>query len=243
MLTLVRAVGALSCLLIGLVVLSSIAQLFTPEDERNATGELRGLKLPALAMEFVEDVDEVESFLGPRDSEGDSAMRRKLRRALAWDNVFIASYWLLFAGLCALLSQRAWPGFALWLAVFAALCATGAAISDTVENARTLTLLDAAAVTGPLLKSVASASFEKWLLIALATLALSSVFLWPGDGTASLMGGGLFILYLAVSLLTLWGIFGARPRLVAAAFGLNFIGVLALAVLFTAWPRWVAERL
>ena len=241
--TLVRAVGVLCCLLIGMGVLSSVAQLFAPKDEREAQGELRGLKMPALAMEFVEDAGEVEAFLGARDAEGDSPMRRKLRRALAWDNLFIASYWLLFAGLCAILSQRAWPGFALWLAVFAALCATGAAISDTVENARTLVLLDAAQVTGPLLRSVAAASFEKWLLIALATLALSPVFLWAGGRAATLAGSALFALYVVVGLLTLWGNLGARPRLVAAGFLLNFVGVIAVAVLFTAWPRWVAERL
>lgn len=60
--TLVRAVGVLCCLLIGMGVLSSVAQLFAPKDEREAQGELRGLKMPALAMESVEDAGEVETL-------------------------------------------------------------------------------------------------------------------------------------------------------------------------------------
>jgi hypothetical protein len=243
--TLVRAVGALACLMIALVAASVVAGRFAPEDERRASGELAGIKnMPALAMEFVEDASEVERFLGARDAEGDSAMRRKIRRALAWDNVFIAAYWLLFAGLCALLAGRAGArGGAVWLAVFAALCVTAAAVSDTVENARTAALLDAAAVTGPLLGGVAAASFQKWLLISLATLALSPVFLWGGDRYALVTGGGLFLLYVLIGALTLWGIFGGRPRLVMTAFGLNFVGVLVVAVVFGAWPRWVVARL
>jgi hypothetical protein len=251
--TLVRAVGALSCLMIVLGVAMAVAGRFAPEDERKASGELAGVKdMPALALEFVRDASEVERFLGARDAEGDSAMRRKIRRALAWDNVFIAAYWLLFAGLCALLAQRdftpgaaglRWWNPALCLAVFAALCATGAAVSDTVENARTVTLLDAAAVTGPLLRGVAAASFQKWLLISLATLALSPIFLWGGGRRALFAGGGLFLLYVLIGVLTLWGILGGRPRLVMTGFLLNFVGVIVVAVLFSLWPRRVASRL
>jgi len=243
--TLVRAVGALACLTIGLGVANFVAERFAPRDEREAEGTLAGIKMPALAMEFVKDAAEVETFLGERDPEGDSAMRRKIRRALAWDNAFIAAYWLLFAGLSALLARRdfslgGWNP-ALWLAVFAALCATGAAVSDTVENARTTTLLGANPVTGPLLRGVAAASFQKWLLIGLATLALSTVFLWGGKGLV--WGGVTFLLYVLVGVLILAGILGGGPRLVVAGFYLSLGGVIVIAVLFNAWPRWVAERL
>lgn len=251
--TLVRAIGALACLLIGVGVAHSIAGRFAPRDEREATGTLAGIKdVPALAMEFVEKASEVEDYLGPRDAEGDSAMRRKIRRALAWDNLFIAAYWLLFAGLCALLAQRdfavgvewlRWWNPSVCLAVFAALCATGGAIADTVENARTSTLLDAAEITGPLVRGVAAASFQKWLLISLATLALATVFLWGVDREGLIWGGGLFLLYVLIGVLTLAGIFGGRPRLVLVGFLLNFAGVIVIAVLFSVWPRWVVARL
>lgn len=239
-----RGVGVLACLMIALGVAAAVAEAFAPADERRAEGELAGIRnMPALAMEFVGDGGEVERFLGARDADGDSAMRRKLRRSLAWDNVFIAAYWLLFTGLAALLAQRVGARAALWLAVFAAVCATGAAISDTVENARTAALLDAASVTKLMLKGVAAASFEKWLLVGLATLVLSPVFLWRGERWSVVAGGGLFLLYLTVGVLTLAGILGGSARLVLTAFGLNFIGVVVIAVLFNVWPRRVAGRL
>jgi hypothetical protein len=98
-------------------------------------------------------------------------------------------------------------------------------------------------VTKAHVRNVASAGFEKWLLVALATLALSAVFLWRGGAWATWVGGGLFLLYLSVGALTLWGLLGSRPKLVAAGFGLSFVGVAVIALVFTRWPAWVAERL
>ncbi len=235
--TLVRAVGVLACLMSlagGLGLASVAAKVRKGVDGYEFKGKARGLEaMPALAMEFVDDAGDVQAFLDSRDGRRD-----ELRRGLAFDNVFIVAYWLLFAGLAALLARRDFThggwNLAVWLGVFAALCATGAAVSDVAENSRTAKLLDAAEVTGPLVRGVAAASFWKWLLISLATLALSTVFLWGGEGRVR--GGGLF-------LLTLAGILGGVPRLVLVGFLLNFVGLIVIAVLFSAWPRWVVARL
>jgi hypothetical protein len=245
---LVRAVGVLCCMMAvlgALVFASAVEQKLTAQGESafRFSGKARWLEsMPALAMEFVEDEGEVGTYLGARDATGDSEMRGKLRAALAADNVFIAFYWLLFIGLCALLAQRKWK-FALWLAVFAAVCATGAAISDTVENAHTATLLDAPTITKALVRNVATASSEKWLLIALATLALAPTFRWKADARGRRVGGALLLLYLAVGALILVGVLGALPLLVAVGFVLNFLGVAAVAFFFTRRTEWVASQL
>ncbi|HWS90804.1 MAG TPA: hypothetical protein VN282_27790 [Pyrinomonadaceae bacterium] len=243
---LVRAVGVLACLMSlagGVVLVSAVTKMLAGQNGYKFKGKARGLEaMPALAMGFVDDAGDVQGFLDSEDGK-----RAELRRGLAFDNVFIVAYWLLFAGLSVLLARRDFSlggwNLAVWLAAFAALCATGAAVSDVVENARTTALLDAAEVTGPLVTGVAAASFWKWLLISLATLALSTVFMWGGDSKVLLWGGGLFLLYALIGLLTLAGILGGLPRLVAFGFLLNFLGLLGIAVLFTAWPRWVVGRL
>lgn len=240
--TLVRAVGVLSFLTLGVVALMVVASRFAPADERGLKGGDKDN--PVLAMEFMKDEEEVRGFLGDRDADGDSAMRRKIRRGLAWDNLFIATYWLLFVGLSLLLSQRAWPGGAsVWLAVFAALCGTGAAISDSVENARTLVLLDAEKITRPLHQTLAAASAEKWLLIGLATLALSFLFLWTGDAKSLLVGGLLFLFYLAVGVLMVWGVLAGSKGLITSAFILYIVGLLFVAPIFTFAAPWVVGRL
>lgn len=239
---LVRAVGVLSFLTLGGVALMVAASRFAPPDERGLSGGDKDN--PVLAMEFMKGEEEVREFLGDRDADGDSAMRRKIRRGLAWDDLFIATYWLLFAGLSLLLSQRGWTGGAsLWLAAFAALCGTGAAISDTVENARTLALLDAEKVTRPLHQTLAAASAEKWLLVGLATLALSFVFLWKGGAKSLLVGGLLFLFYLTVGVLMVRGVLAGSKGLITSAFVLYILGLIAVAPVFTFGAPWVAERL
>jgi hypothetical protein len=241
--TLVRVVGVLALLMVVYVLTSVAAGFFAPDDEKNAKGEIAGISnMPALAMEFASDAREVDNFLGKR-VDGDSAMRRKIRRALAWDNFYIPLYWLVFVGMSVLFSRRGWPAFAFWLAALAVLCATGAAISDYVENARTRTLLDAAAVTEPLVRAAASASFWKWLLIAVATLALSPLFLWAGGEWQVWAGRAAFLLYALGGLLIVCGLLGGRARLVQAGFFLSGIGAVVPAVLFVVWPGVVAPRL
>ena len=243
-LNLVRAVGLLACAMIAFIVASKVAERFAPQEERDAGGVLAGIEgMPALAIEFATNAQEVNTFLGKRGDDGDSPLRAKIRRALKWDDFFIPLYWLLFVGMSVLLARRGWPEFALWLAVFAALCATAGAVSDVIENSRTRTLLDAASVTEPLLKAAASASFWKWLLVSLAILALSPVFLWAGDTRARVFGGILFLAYASAGLLILCGIVVGRPRLVQLGFGVDAVGTVLIALAFSAWPGWVARQL
>lgn len=129
----------------------------------------RGLKSPGLAIEFAQP-NEIDGILGKRDA-GDSPMRQKLRKALYGDYFFIAMYWLLFAGMSALLVQRG-PTWAVW-GVIAGVCATSAAIFDVVENLFIAALLDAAVVQPEMVRNVASAGFGKWLLDSISTLILS----------------------------------------------------------------------
>lgn len=246
--TLVRAVGVLSLMtVVFLSVMIGFGQehfpwRLAPTDESAETcggGDLN----PVLTIEF-KKTEDVGDFLGKAKDGGKSAACWKIRRGLAWDNVFIAAYWLLFVGLSLLLAQRRRPGGApLWLAVFAALCGTGAAISDTVENARALVLLDAEKATRPLHLTLAAASDEKWLLIGLATLALSFIFVWKGDTKSRLGGGALFLLYLAVGVLLIAGVFAGVQDLIGLAVILFGVGLIAVAALFTFGSPWVARRL
>lgn len=63
------------------------------------------LKSPGLAIEFAR-FSEVGAILSDRGADGDSPMRKELRQGLYMDYCFIAMYWLLFAGLSALLARR-----------------------------------------------------------------------------------------------------------------------------------------
>ncbi len=272
---LLRAVGVLCCLmaLAGLFVIGNAARKMldgTPNFQFK--GSAKGLEaMPSLAMEFVEDRDEVRKFLdqcvpgggrGPEGvpeggrgaqsaARGTRETRETLRANLAADNFFVVAYWLLFAGMSAILARRdprfhAGRGglrYALWLALFAALCATGAAVADVFENARTLKLIDAPEVTTELVHSVIAASRAKWVLIALATLALAPLFVWREQGKAVRAGLALSALYVIVAALILWGVLAGPPLLAAAGFFMNFLGAAAVGYLFTRRAEWVAGLL
>jgi len=230
MATLVRAIGALASVMFVLGVVVLIKQATGPKTA--ATLPL-GLKSPGLAIEFAE-FDKIKGFLGELVN-GDSPMRQKIRQGLYGDYVFIAMYWLLFAGMSALLIGRnhAWAVVA---GVIAAVCATGAAIFDVVENLSTAALLDAAEIQPALVRNVVSAGFGKWFLLFLATLILSLVFL--RKDWLALLG----VLYILIAVI---GIYGLRrdPRFVERAFTLYFVGVLVIAIVFSLWPQKVLERL
>lgn len=227
--TLVRAIGALACVMSVLGVVVIVTEAMSPKLETKLP---RGLKSPTLAIEFAQP-NEVDGILGERNG-GDSPMRQKLRRALYGDYCFIAMYWFLFAGLSALLIRRG-PAWAVWAGVVAAVCATSAAIFDVVENLSIAALLDAAVVQPEMVRNVASAGFGKWLLVSISTLILSLVFLrrdW-----LVLLGAFFFV----VGLIGLYGIL-RDPRFVEWSFRLSFGGILFVAILFTGWPRKVLDQ-
>ena len=227
--TLVLAIGALACVMSVLGALVLINQALKPKPEVTLPF---GLTLPALAIEFA-DLNQVDEILGKRDVP--DGPRNQLRQGLYGDYCFIAMYWLLFTGMSALLVGRGhrWAVFA---GVVAAVCATSAAIFDVVENLSIAALVDAAVVQPELVRNVANAGFGKWLLVSLATLILSLVFL-RRDWLVLL---GVFYFFIGVI-----GIYGILrdPRFVERSFYLSFVGVLAVAIVFTFLPRKVLELL
>jgi hypothetical protein len=220
--TLVYVLGALAALMVlaGSPVLVSTL--------RSAPIEPHGLRMPALAMEFM-TAERVDAFLGPLGANGGpSLMRQNLRKGVTFDYGFIAVYWLLFAGMSLLLAQRG-PRWALWAGVAAAVCATGTALFDVVENLRITAVLDAERATPDMVAAVAAACHGKWLLFSLTTLLLALLFARP-DWLAALAA-----LYAVVALLCLYGLC-RDPRYVERAFLLSIVGLAALAVAFLASP-------
>ncbi len=219
--TLVRAIGALASVM---SVLGILVFVTSPKLETKLP---RGLKSPGLAIEFAQ-LSEIERMLD------DANMRDQIRKGLHYDYSFIAMYWLLFAGMSALLAGRT-PSWAVWAGVIAAVCATGAAIFDVVENLSIAALLDAAKIQPEMVRNVASAGFGKWLLVSLSTLILSLVFLrrdW-----LVLLGG----LYLLVAVMGIYGLL-RNPRFVEWSFLLNFVGLVVVAIVFSGWPRKILDQ-
>ena len=228
MVTLVRAIGALASVMTVLAVVTFIAQMTRPKVDAKLPF---GLKSPGLAIEFA-PFSEVEGFLGARDI--DSPMRKQIRQGLYGDYCFIAMYWLLFVGMSVLLTGRS-NAWAVWAGVVAAVCATSAAIFDVVENLSTAALLDTVEIRSEMVRNVTSAGFGKWLLISLATLILSLVFL-RRDWLA-LLG----VLYLLIGVLGIYGLL-RNPRVVELSFLLNLVGLPVVAIVFSVWPHMVLEQ-
>ncbi|HET6975700.1 MAG TPA: hypothetical protein VFI24_05225 [Pyrinomonadaceae bacterium] len=228
--TLVRAIGALACVMSIMGVVVVVAQKIGPKVDTKLPF---GLTSPGLAIEFA-PFSEVEGILGQRDG-ADSPMRKQIRQGLYGDYCFIAMYWLLFVGMSALLAGRS-STWAVWAGVVAAVCATSAAVFDVVENLSIAALLDAAEIQADMVRNVVSAGFGKWLLVSLATIILSLVFLrrdW-----LVLLGG----LYLLIGVLGIYGLL-RNPRVVELSFVLNFVGLVIVAIVFSAWPRKVLDQL
>jgi hypothetical protein len=220
--TLVRAIGALASVM---TVLGILVFVTSPKLETKLP---RGLKSPALAIEFAQ-LSEIERMLD------DANLRKQIRQGLYSDYFFIAMYWLLFAGMSALLAGRT-HSWAVWAGVVAAVCATSAAIFDVVENLSIAALLDAAKIQPEMVRNVASAGFGKWLLVSLSTLILSLVFL-RRDWLA-LLGG----LYLLIAIMGIYGLL-RNPRFVEWSFLLNFVGLVVVAIVFSGWPRKILDQL
>ncbi len=227
--TLVRAIGALASVMVLLFTVTIVMAIANLAPETHLP---RGLHFPALAIE-VAKVGEVEGIIGKYDAAADTPMRIRLRKGLYGDYCFIAMYWLLFAGMSALLAKRS-QRWAVWAGVVAAVCATSAAILDVVENLSIAALLDSD-IKEYLVRNVTAAGFGKWLLISIATLVLSLVFL--RRNWFALLGG----LYVLIGLLGIYGIL-RDARLVELSFVLNLIGAVVVAVIFSKCPQKVLDH-
>jgi hypothetical protein len=103
-----------------------------------------------------------------------------------------------------------------------------------VENIRLLRVLDlpTSEVTNAAANGIRQPSLIKWSLIFLTVGFLSPTFLWRSDWIV-LIG----YLYLAALLVGLAGVFFYRPAVGwAAAFPMG-LGLVAVAFLFTFWPK------
>jgi hypothetical protein len=228
--TLVRAIGALASVMVLLFIVGIIMGKTNPAPAAQLP---RGLTRPALAIELAE-FSEVEGILGKRDATGDSPMRIYIRKGLYGDYCFIAMYWLLFAGMSALLAKRS-HRWAVWAGVIAAVCATSAAIFDVVENLSIAALVDATQIQQFMTYNVTSAGFGKWLFVSIAVLVLSLVFL--RRNWFALLAG----LYILIGIFGIYGLL-RNPRLVELSFLLNFVGLVVVAVVFSVWPQKVLDR-
>jgi hypothetical protein len=223
--TLVRAIGALAGVMF---VLAVVAIVRSPKPETEIP---LNLHMPALAITFA-PLSDIKGFLGPRDS----TMRKQIRKGLNGDYVFIAMYWLLFVGMSALLAGRN-HRWAVLAGIVAAVCATSAAIFDVVENLRTAALVDAIDIQQWQVSNVAFAGFGKWLLISLATIVLSFVFV-RRDWLVLLAA-----LYLLIGLTGLYGLLLRHPRFVELSFALNLVGLPVVAIVFSFFPQKILQQL
>jgi hypothetical protein len=169
-----RVVGVFALLCLALAVL-----MMGPPKFSNASRPPRGIGDPAIAIQVIRNVGEVDDIL----SEAPSPDREAMRIKQYIDFGFIASYAGLFFTLALLLTNvGAWGKIA---GLAAGICGLAAAGFDIRENFAILRILDVRLeeTTAPMMNAIRSASAAKWVLSAVALALLSSYFLrdkwWP----------------------------------------------------------------
>lgn len=170
------------------ILLATVPRLFEPE-------VFRGFHLPMVALELVENEEEVERVM-------DELGEQKIRSNLNADYVFIGIYTLALLRLGFWLFRRDMPR-ARPLGLLLGLCTLGAASFDVVENARTSAMLDDTSRT--VIDGVRHAALAKWALFFAATGVLAAVFL-PRKGWGLVAGG----FCLAISVLGALGLVWQR---------------------------------
>ena len=169
----VTGVAALILAWIGILAWMQRTQSFDPPPR--LPQHLNWTHSPVLAIELVRSADEVRSIL--RDPKGDHN-REVMRQQIREDWYCIATYWLYFLGMGAILARCTWPG-ARWLAVAVALTATSAALCDVFENLGILRVLDTEPgnLNDTMARTIRGASLAKWGLFAVVSGLLSPLFL------------------------------------------------------------------
>lgn|GEM_PF-2848661 len=191
---LVRVVGYFAWLLFAFALFVTVRTILRPRPQPESVK----VKMPALAMEFVETDEDLSQIIGAPDDPKTPAWRAGLLSDLKADYVFIVIYWLLYAGIAAVLAQSSGDGQRAWLALVAGLLATAAAVCDVVENLRMTKVIEAASVV----ERVAAPGFLKWLFIFLTVALLSATFFGRGGwvwlaGVVCLLVAGLGLAGLA----------------------------------------------
>jgi len=219
----VRTIGIFAWVFFGVGLVLIASGVFTPRPRPKGTDDV---KMVALAMEFVDTDEALYRIIGRPGDEDEEAvkLRRNQKTNLLLDYGFIACYWALFLCIASVLARRG-EGWAAWVALAAALFATGAAAFDVVENVRMARVIDAVSVKAG---DVASAGFLKWLC-SFVTLALLS-FTFFGRGRWFWVVGAVCLLIAGVGLVGLALIRSGvhELRFVAAAFLMTLLLLLPL---------------
>jgi len=134
----------------------------------------RGFNSPVLAMQMAQSMEEVNAIVG----EPGHSDRAQMRSQQRMDFLFILAYWSEFLLMSILLWRRSFSG-ARYLAALAGLIATLAAGFDVWENVGILRVLSASATSAndTLVQVVRFTAIVKWLLLFVAMVLLSRVFL------------------------------------------------------------------
>lgn len=180
-------------LCLALVVLLLGKPYFT-----NASRPPRGIADPAVAIQVVRSIGEVDLILSDAPSPDREAMRFKQRI----DFVFIAAYSALFFTLGWLLMRAGGWG---WLAGPAAMiCAAGAAVFDVMENRAILRVLDVPLYRTPpqMLAAIRSASAAKWELAGITLALLAGYFFHSPRWSVRLIG----VLFLITAVMDFYGL-------------------------------------
>jgi hypothetical protein len=131
-----------------------------------------GFRLPALALELVQDEEQVKAI---EEKYPPERIRRDLRLDLF---VFIPLYLALFLALGYwLLRSDALP-YAHLLGIAASLCVAGAALFDVLENLRTFSVLRQLNQSG--VDRIRRAALAKWSLFFVMMALLAIPFAWQG---------------------------------------------------------------
>jgi hypothetical protein len=162
---------------VAVVVLTIGACMFAASDFKHRSLP-RGFESPVLAMEMARSMEEIKAIVGgPGHSD-----RSQMRSQQHMDFLFIVAYWSEFLLIGVLLWHRNFS-LARLLALIAWSCATLAAGLDVRENVGILGVLSAPPTPehDPLVQAVRFAATSKWLLLFVAMILLSFVFIRRRD--------------------------------------------------------------
>jgi hypothetical protein len=220
----IRIIGALAFVVIGIAMWMGVAFKFEPT-------EPIPFRSPILALELIRAVDDVKKIVGDLGDPNREVVRKSLRA----DFGFIVAYWLLFVALSVLLTWCDRPS-ALWLGLVAGIAATAAAGFDVLENVRISHVLNVtlAQTMLSMVNAVRHAALVKWALIFVAMALLAPLFFWRNDWIV--LVGSLFSLTAVIGLVGLW-----NDRAIEWAGYPMAVGLVLVAFLFTFWPNVFVE--
>jgi hypothetical protein len=229
-----------------------------PADEAQPEPLPNGFHSPILALELARTAAEARQVIG---QEIDDPRREKLSLDTWLDFLFIAGYWSLFLALSVTM-LHSHVALLPWLGGAAALCATGAAVCDVVENVRILGLLNRRLPHTPTpavterAAAIYRAAVAKWSFTFMAVALLSLLFLLNGRAEATFdairragatsaadvawmvgawLTGGLFLIAAVIGI----GCIDRINRGIEWAFWLLVLALPLGGVVLTLWPGYL----